>query len=164
MRWILEATRRGVSLYCKQEGGVVSYNPKKKPAGLAQLPTSPDGRAAPGDGGRGQSGASAGQSHLCPALLRILDDLPAHHRPKMVRGDWAGSADGIMRARSARAPPSTCSSCACRRIVKRHIELVCSGLEGWRDAGQGWEGIDSTLALTGWEDTRRVVVLRRLCG
>jgi hypothetical protein len=29
------------------------------------------------------------------------------------------------------------------------------------DAGQGWEGIDSTLALTGWEDTRRVVVLRR---
>ena len=31
----------------------------------------------------------------------------------------------------------------------------------WGDAGQGWEGIDSTLALTGWEDKRRVVVLCR---
>lgn len=29
------------------------------------------------------------------------------------------------------------------------------------DAGQGWEGKDGELALTGWETKRRVVVLRR---
>jgi hypothetical protein len=28
---------------------------------------------------------------------------------------------------------------------------------GWTDAGQGWKGIDCELALTGWEDRRRVL-------
>ena len=44
--------------------------------------------------------------------------------------------------------------------VKRHIERLFN-VSGWTDAGQGWEGMDSELALTGWESTRRVVVLRR---
>jgi hypothetical protein len=44
--------------------------------------------------------------------------------------------------------------------VKRHIERLFR-VSGWTDAGQGWEGMDSTLALTGWEAKRRVVVLRR---
>ena len=29
------------------------------------------------------------------------------------------------------------------------------------DAGQGWEGQNGELALTGWRNKRRVVVLRR---
>ena len=44
--------------------------------------------------------------------------------------------------------------------VKRHIERLFR-VSGWSDAGQGWEGIDSTLVLTGREAKRRVVVLRR---
>ena len=32
---------------------------------------------------------------------------------------------------------------------------------GWNDAGQGWEGKDGSLALQGWDQARRVVVLRR---
>ena len=32
---------------------------------------------------------------------------------------------------------------------------------GWSDAGQGWEGKDGRLRLTGWLTERRVVVLRR---
>lgn len=32
--------------------------------------------------------------------------------------------------------------------VKRHIERLFR-VSGWADAGQGWEGMDSTLALTG---------------
>ena len=31
----------------------------------------------------------------------------------------------------------------------------------WADAGQGWEGLDDTLTLSGWSRARRVVVLRR---
>jgi hypothetical protein len=40
--------------------------------------------------------------------------------------------------------------------VKRHIERLFRVL-GWTDAGQGWKGIDCELALTGWEDRRRVL-------
>jgi len=31
----------------------------------------------------------------------------------------------------------------------------------WWDAGQGWDGKESELQLTGWTNKRRVVVLRR---
>ncbi len=31
----------------------------------------------------------------------------------------------------------------------------------WVNAGQGWEGVASTLQLTGWSKERRVIVLRR---
>ncbi|MCP4283536.1 MAG: transposase, partial [Gammaproteobacteria bacterium] len=31
----------------------------------------------------------------------------------------------------------------------------------WFDAGQGWQGAETTLRLQGWSRERRVVVLRR---
>ena len=31
----------------------------------------------------------------------------------------------------------------------------------WEDAGQGWEGLEGTLTLSGWSRARGVVVLRR---
>ena len=45
--------------------------------------------------------------------------------------------------------------------VKRPIARL-SGQSGWSDAGQGWEGREVKLALTGWERKRRVVVIRRV--
>ena len=44
--------------------------------------------------------------------------------------------------------------------VKRMIKKLFLQ-ELWEDAGQGWEGIEDTLALSGWSRVRRVVVLRR---
>jgi hypothetical protein len=35
------------------------------------------------------------------------------------------------------------------------------GLEGWQDAGQGWEGVEEQLELSGWSKRRRVIELRR---
>jgi hypothetical protein len=121
--WILDIDTTIKPLYGKQEGAVVSYNPKK------------------------------------PGLLKLLDELPAAHKPKMVRGDCGFGSDGIMRELEARAQPYL-FKLRLSKNVKRHIERLFR-VSGWTDAGQGWEGIDSTLALTGWEATRRVVVLRR---
>ena len=64
-----------------------------------------------------------------------------------------------MRALEARAQPYL-FKLRLSKNVKRHIEHLF-GSQAGTDAGQGWEGMDSTLALTGWEDKRRVVVLRR---
>jgi hypothetical protein len=44
--------------------------------------------------------------------------------------------------------------------VKRAIERL-AGRGSWQDAGQGWQGVDTTLKLSGWAKTRRVVLLRR---
>src|SRR5262249_54548689 len=44
--------------------------------------------------------------------------------------------------------------------VKRAIERM-GGSIGWRNAGQGWEGIKQQLQLLGWSRARRVVLLRR---
>jgi hypothetical protein len=35
------------------------------------------------------------------------------------------------------------------------------GDTAWTDAGQGWQGAESSLRLAGWGRARRVVVLRR---
>ena len=44
--------------------------------------------------------------------------------------------------------------------VKRYIERVFATPE-WTGAGQGWEGQDGQIQLTGWSRPRRIVILRR---
>ena len=44
--------------------------------------------------------------------------------------------------------------------VKKLIERVIAKGD-WVDAGQGFSGAETTLRLTGWNKTRRVVVLKR---
>ena len=44
--------------------------------------------------------------------------------------------------------------------VRRLAEKLL-GRDGWAEAGQGWQGMDAELRLSGWSKTRRVVVLRR---
>ena len=44
--------------------------------------------------------------------------------------------------------------------VKRYIERVFATPE-WSDAGQGWEGQDGQIQLSGWSRSRRIVILRR---
>ena len=46
--------------------------------------------------------------------------------------------------------------------VTRLIEEVF-GRDDWVDAGQGWQGVEDTLKLSGWSRARRVIVLRREC-
>jgi len=46
------------------------------------------------------------------------------------------------------------------RNVKRYVEKLF-WKKDWSEAGQGWEGRDGELRLSGWSRTRRVIVLRR---
>ena len=45
--------------------------------------------------------------------------------------------------------------------VKRLIEKLFSSTD-WVKAGQGWEGVQEHLKLSGWSVSRRVIVLRRV--
>ena len=76
-----------------------------------------------------------------------------------MRGDNAFGNDLLMAALEERDQPYL-FKLKLSKNVKRHISSLFRQ-SGWTDAGQGWEGKDGELALTGWEHKRRVVVLRR---
>lgn len=157
--WILDTDTTVKPLYGHQEGAVISYNPRKpgRPshsyhtylmAGLRQVL-----------GVEVRAGNKHAAKHTQPGLLKILDDLSPEKKPKLVRGDNAFGNDAMMTALEERKQPYL-FKLKLSKNVKRHIARLFREV-GWTDAGQGWEGKDGELALTGWETKRRVVVLRR---
>lgn len=159
MPWILDIDTTIKLLYGKQEGAVVSYNPKKpgRPSHSYHTYLMAGTRLVLGV--EVKAGNEHSASHTLPGLLAILDSLPVAQRPKLVRGDCGFGSDPVMEALEVREQ-AYLFKLRLTKNVKRHIERLFN-VGGWSDAGQGWEGLDSTLALTGWENARRVVVLRR---
>jgi len=157
--WILDTDTTIKPLYGHQEGAAIGYNPKKpgRPshayhtylmAGLRQVLGV---EVCPGN--------EHTAKHAQPGLLKVLDALPAHRKPRLVRGDNAFGNDPLMSALEERSQPYL-FKLKLSKNVKRHIGKLF-GQPGWTDAGQGWEGLTGELALTGWDRRRRVVVLRR---
>jgi hypothetical protein len=157
--WIMDTDTTVKPLYGRQEGAIVSYNPTKpgRPshtyhtylmAGLRQVL-----------GVEVHAGNEHAAKHTQPGLLKILDDLPAERKPKLVRGDSAFGNDPLMTALEERQQPYL-FKLKLTKNVKRLITRLFRE-SGWSDAGQGWQGKDATLQLAGWEKSRRVVVLRR---
>jgi hypothetical protein len=103
--WILDIDTTIKPLYGKQEGAVVSYNPKKPGRPSHSYHTYLLAGLRLVMGAEVKAGNEHSGSHTRPGLLRILDELPAHHRPKMVRGDCGFGSEGIMRELEARAQP-----------------------------------------------------------
>ena len=157
--WILDTDTTVKPLYGHQEGAVISYNPRKpgRPshsyhtylmAGLRQVL-----------GVEVRAGNEHTAKHTQPGLLKILDDLPPEKKPHLVRGDNAFGNDAMMTALEQRGQPYL-FKLKLSKNVKRYIGRIFRE-SGWTDAGQGWEGKDGELILTGWETKRRIVVLRR---
>jgi hypothetical protein len=157
--WILDTDTTIKPLYGHQEGAVIGYNPRKpgRPshayhtylmAGLRQVL-----------GVEVCAGNEHTAKHAQPGLLKVLDALPAERKPRLVRGDNAFGSDAMMTALEERQQPYL-FKLKLSKNVKRHIGRLFHQ-SGWTDAGQGWEGRDGELTLTGWQKRRRAVVLRR---
>jgi len=157
--WILDIDTTVKPLYGKQEGAVVSYNPKKPGRPSHSYHTYLMAGLRLVVGAEVKAGNEHTGSHSLPGLLKILDDLPPERKPKIVRGDCGFGSDPIMGALDTRQQPYL-FKLKLSKNVKRHIERLFWEA-GWTDAGQGWEGKDGRLQLTGWKASRRVVVLRR---
>ena len=157
--WILDTDTTIKPLYGHQEGAIVSYNPSKPGRPSHSYHTYLMAGTRQVLGVEVHAGNEHAAKHTQPGLLKILDELPAHRRPKLVRGDCAFGNDPLMTALTAREQPYL-FKLKLSKNVKRHIGSLFRQ-SGWTDAGQGWEGIDGALALTGWAAKRRVVVLRR---
>ncbi len=146
-------------LYGKQEGAVVGYNPKKPgwpshsdhSALMANTRLALAVEVMPGN--------ESAPLHSMPGISAWLDTLPKAERPALLRGDIAYGSETVLREAEARDQPDLTKL----RLTKNVKTLVKKLFRSnhWEDAGQGWEGLEDTLTLSGWSRARRVVVLRR---
>jgi hypothetical protein len=158
--WILDIDTTVKSLYGNQEGAEVGYNPQKpgRPAHIihsymmAETRLFLDSEVLPGK--------QSASSYTLPGLLSLLDSMTPEERPTLIRGDCAFGNEKFLSAIESRNVDYL-FKLRKTKGVKRLIQLLDDGTQEWKDAGQGWEGIASSLKLSGWKKNRRVVVLRR---
>lgn len=157
--WTLDIDVTIKPVYGYQPGSVVGYNPHKpgRPSHalhsfvMAQTRLVLDVAVHPGN--------EHTSNHTLPELQRLLTGLPRDRWPSLLRGDCGFGTEDIM---------SWAESVGVKYLFKqrmtkntKHLVAELEMQTGWIDAGQGWEGKESTLQLSTWQRSRRVVILRR---
>jgi hypothetical protein len=106
-----------------------------------------------------QDGNRTASKYSAPGLWELLGRVPRAHWPALLRGDrdW-GSEANMARAEQEALP--FLFKLRLTQGVKKTIERLLRGAS-WSNAGQGWQGAETTLRLQGWSRARRAVVLRR---
>jgi len=160
--WILDADVTVKSLYGKQQGAVVGYNPHKPGRPSHAYHSYQVSKLRLILGVDVLAGNQSHANHTLPGLVRILDGLAPSQRPQLVRGDAGMAGEPMYKALEERGQRYL-FKLRLTRNVKRHIEQLFWE-QDWQEAGQGWQGKDGELRLEGWSRTRRVVVLRRECS
>src|SRR5919197_1539736 len=157
--WALDVDTTVKPLYGHQEDAQVGYNPQKpgRPSHvfpryfIANLRMVMDVEVQAGN----QTAASFAQ----PELWSLLDGLPKASHPRFLRGDCNWGSERAMEGAEQRELSYLFKLKQSAKVKKLIAKLF--GNEQWVDAGQKWQGLDTELQLSGWSQTRRVVVLRR---
>ena len=158
--WILDVDTTIKPLYGRQEGAEICYNPSKpgRPAhvihtySMAETRLILDSEVLPGN----QQAAA----YSLPRLIEIIEELPLEQRPSLIRGDCAFGNEKVL------SPLEHLGSNYLFKVkltkkAKILSQFMSKSSNDWVDAGQGWEGVASSLQLTGWTKERRVVILRK---
>jgi hypothetical protein len=97
--------------------------------------------------------------YSAPGLWELLERIGRARRPALVRGD----RDWGTEANRQRCEQEGLAYLFRQRLTKGTKQLIERLLRDaqWTDAGQGWQGSEASLRLSGWSRSRRVVVLRR---
>jgi hypothetical protein len=157
--WILDSDVTVKPLYGHQEGAVVAYNPHKpgRPSHtyhtymIANLRLILDVEVKPG--------TDTAASHSSPGLWELLDRLPRSSWPHFIRGDSDWGVDDVMSTAEDKQLHylfKLRKSKHVKQLIYRHH---CLG--EWHYVMDGWEAKDSSLKLSTWSDSRRVVIIRR---
>lgn len=157
--WILDTDNTVKCLYGKQEGAVKSYNPKKpgRPSHSYHSYFMANTRMALGV--EVEAGDKHTGKHVSVGLWQLLDGMPRELWPDFIRGDVSFGSETIMREAEDRNLHYLTKLRLTTNVNKLINRLIAKGV--WVDAGQGFKGCESTLSLTGWSRSRRVIVLKR---
>jgi hypothetical protein len=159
--WILDLDSTVVTVYGKQGGTAVGYNPMKKgrPSysyhsfiiGGLRLPL--DVEARPGNESHGAYGAEC--------LWNLLDHrLPKTAQPWCIRGDISYGNETIISGCEDRQRDYLFKVRKSQGIKSLIAEFDTAD-HVWHDAGQGWQGRETKTQLSGWTAERRTIILRR---
>lgn len=157
--WIMDIDATVKTLYGNQEGAEVGYNPKKpgRPSHtyhtyhIANIRMILDVEV--------ESGKHGAACYSAPKLWQLLDELPKEAWPAFIRGDASYGNETIMQASESRELKYL-FKLKCTTNVKRLIAKMVKERD-WDPVGQGWEGVESELRLSGWSLSRHVVLLRK---
>jgi hypothetical protein len=157
--WILDLDTTVKCLYGKQEGAVVGYNPRKRgrPSHSYHSGLMANTRLAlrvdvlPGN--------ESAPIHSKRNFWAWFDALAKGDRPTIVRGDIAYGSESFLKEADQRHQPYLTKMK--RSSAVKHLVRKLFGENDWENAGQGWQGKESILTLSGWSRSRRVVALRR---
>jgi hypothetical protein len=141
--WIMDVDTSVKVLYGEQEGAVVGYNPKKpgRPSHtyhtyfMGNLRLVLDVDVQPGN--------QMASSFTAPNMWGVLDSIPRSQWPAFLRGDCGFGTDGVMSACEERGLPYLFKLKQTKNVAKEIKNLMLS--QGWMDAGQGWEGKESSI-------------------
>ena len=157
--WILDTDVTIKPLYGHQEGAKTGYNPKKpgRPSHTyhtyfaANLRLVLDVEV--------QAGDQAQSRHSLPGLISLLDRLPPESRPAFVRGDCDWGSDHVMSQLEEKDYHYLFKLKKTKNVKK--LIYKHHNLGEWLFFKEGWEAKEARLQLQGWDQTRRVVIVRR---
>lgn len=157
--WILDIDTTVKPLYGHQEGAKEGYNPEKPGRPSHAYHSYMMGNTRLIMNVEVQPGNQTSATFSAPDLFRLLESLPPDERPRLIRGDIAFGIERIM-VQAEGLKTQYLSKLRLTKGVRSLIERLFNEPQ-WQPAGQGWEGVESELRLSGWSRHRRVVVLRR---
>jgi hypothetical protein len=106
-----------------------------------------------------QPGNQTAGKYARSRLFDLIEGLPEGARPAFIRRDISFGSEATMKEAENRGVDYLFKLRQTKK-VKRLVEILFRH-DQWIKAGQGWEGSESWLKLSGWSRHRRVIVLRR---
>src|SRR2546428_4108681 len=157
--WILAMDSTIKTIYGRQQGAEVGYNPQKRGRPSHVYHTYLMGAARLVLDVEVHRGKKPDAHHALPGLWRLLESLPASAQPWLLRGDCHFGQERVLTEAEARARDYLFKL----RMTRKPKDLIrlLEQQGQWQDAGQGWQGHEGVLQLQGWSRSRRVIVLRR---
>jgi len=157
--WILDIDTTVKTLFGHQEGAEIGYNPTKpgRPSHTYHSYFVANLRISLGV--EVLSGKESSPGHGMPGLWETLESLPRERWPTFARADCAYGNENIMKEFEQKDLPYLFKL----RHTPKVKELVrhCMGAGStWVDSGDGWEAMEAEISLSGWTETRRVVLVR----
>lgn len=160
--WVLDIDTTIKPLYGKQSGAEVGYNPHKPGRPSHALHTYWVGNLRLVLDVVVSPGKSSNASKARPGLIDVLDKLTPAQRPALVRGDSGFGNEPFIAELEDRAQAylfKLRQTAGVKKLLARQFSRNDWSTPGPSD--QGWSAVEDTHKLSGWDKSRRVVILRR---
>jgi hypothetical protein len=160
--WILDIDTTIKTLFGKQQGAEVGYNPHKPGRPSHALHTYWVGNLRLVLDVVVSSGKQSNSPYTQPGLTALLDSLDPSQYPALVRGDCGFGNDPFivaLESRKQRYLFKLRQTKGVQKLLQKQFQR-----EDWTEPGaadQGWSAVEDTVKLSSWDRARRVVILRR---